>query len=89
MNDLSLEEFGIVRKAILHVVCELFDSERLSTMDEQRKLNEIKLSDEEVALVSTVVEDEFDIILPIQFLDRVTSLYDIIHFVQRSVCSSR
>ncbi len=88
MNDLSLEEFGIVRKAILHVVCELFDSERLSTMDEQRKLNEIKLSDEEVALVSTVVEDEFDIIL-LSVPRPVTSLYDIIHFVQRSVCSSR
>tara|TARA_Y100001933_G_scaffold260262_1_gene311949 strand:+ start:217 stop:486 length:270 start_codon:yes stop_codon:yes gene_type:complete len=89
LNELIQEEFGIVRKAILHVVCELFDSERLKTMDEQRKLNEVKLSDEEVALVSTVVEDEFDIVLPLQFLDNVTSLYDIIHFVQRSVCSSR
>lgn len=55
----------------------------------KKKLNEINLDEEEIAIVSTVIEDEFDIILPIEFLDNVRTLYDIIGFVQRAICSSR
>ncbi len=60
-----MEEVNVVRRVILQIVRELFDSEVLDLLDEQKKLNEINLDEEEIAIVSTVIEDEFDIILPI------------------------
>lgn len=84
-----MEEMSIVRRVILQIVRELFDSEVLDHLDDQRKLNDIYLNEEEIAIISTVIEDEFDILLPNEFLDNVSTLCDIIGFVQRAVCSSR
>lgn len=84
-----MEEISIVKGIIFQIVSELFDAETLDQLDDQRKLNEIYLSEEEIAVVSTVIEDEFDIILPNEFLDHVNTLCDLIGFVQRALCSSR
>ena len=84
-----MEEVNIVKKVIFQIVSELFDVEILDRLDDQRKLNEIYLSEEEIAVVSTVIEDEFDILLPSEFLDYVNTLSELIGFVQRALCSSR
>ena len=88
-GQFTVEEVNIVKKVIFQIVSELFDVEILDRLDDQRKLNEIYLSEEEIAVVSTVIEDEFDILLPSEFLDYVNTLSELIGFVQRALCSSR